>query len=79
MLSLRKSYNTGIVYYGYSGDLLSIIHPTLRRSMPKESLEKWPVNNCAEFSACNKALLKGTCLNALDVYTVKTYYVWDTV
>ncbi len=70
--SAAVNRKTGFVYYGYSGDKPNIIHPALRRRMPENSLEKWPVNNCAEFSACNKALLKGACFNDLEVYTVLT-------
>jgi len=63
---------TGRVFYGNSGDMPENIHPQLKRRMPAESLEKWPVENCAEFSAVNKALMKGAKMENLDEHTVRT-------
>ncbi|MEJ2611954.1 MAG: RHS repeat-associated core domain-containing protein [Candidatus Thiodiazotropha sp.] len=63
---------TGRVFYGYSGDRPTRISSRMLRQMPRESLEDWPVNNCAEFSAVNKALLKGARFEDLEVHTVRT-------
>lgn len=62
---------TGKVYYGDSESIAEDIHPLIRERMPDPSLEKWPVANCAEFNACNNALLNGAKLEDLTVHTVK--------
>ncbi|WP_416054401.1 RHS repeat-associated core domain-containing protein [Pectobacterium carotovorum] len=64
---------TGKVYYGFSGrPLPNSIHPHLAERMPSPSLERWPVQNCAEFKGVNQALLDGARLENLEVHTVKT-------
>lgn len=64
---------TGEVFIGTSGTKPNITNFTILNEMPKESLEKWQVNNCAEVDALNKAMnRKGTKLSDLEVYTVRT-------
>lgn len=48
------------------------VHPKLRPSYPKKSLEDWHIENCAEFKAVNRALHRGSRLEDLDVATVRT-------
>lgn len=52
--------------------LPNLIHPDLAGRRPPTSLEPWPVANCAEFKAVNKALLGGSKLNSLEVHTIRT-------
>lgn len=64
---------TGEVFTGHSGVRPDVKHPALLDAMPKDSLERWPVNNCAEVDALNKAMSRrGTKLGDLKVYTVRT-------
>jgi RHS repeat-associated protein len=64
---------TGRVYYGRSGVLKSIeeLEPTLKEMIPKESLEKWIVTNCAECDALNSALKGGAKVEDLEMHTLK--------
>ena len=62
---------TGKVYFGDSGARPDVISPDLKAKIPSESFEDWPVNNCAEFDAVNKAMLDGADINDLEVATVK--------
>ena len=64
---------TGSVYYGKSGVLKSVedINPDLKKLLPKESLEKWSVTNCAECDALNQALKNGADIKDLEMHTVK--------
>jgi len=48
-----------------------VIHPDLASRMPSTSLEEWRVGNCAEFNACNTALLRGARLEDLVFATVR--------
>lgn len=64
---------TGKSYPGTSGrPYPETIAPELANKMPSESLEKWPVENCAEFKATNNALLDGAKPENLEVHTVVT-------
>ena len=47
-------------------------HPALQDSMPDPSLMPWHVTNCADFNACNAAMLNGSSINDLYVYAVRT-------
>ncbi|MEJ7736626.1 MAG: DUF6531 domain-containing protein [Chitinophagaceae bacterium] len=47
---------SGRTYTGLSGDKPNNLHPNLASVVPSRSSEKWPVNNCAEVSAYDKAL-----------------------
>ena len=73
MVSVAIDQKTGKKYYGKSGSRPENIHPILRRQMPKNSHELWPINNCAEFEAVNNAL-KGGVQNMKDlhIYTIRT-------
>lgn len=65
---------TGHVYEGISKTLTSTtsqISPRLKLLLPKESLEKWPVLNCSECDAFNKALKSGADVNDLEMHTLK--------
>jgi hypothetical protein len=60
------------VYYGRSGKPLpQQTAPLLESRKPKESLEPWRVENCAEFKAVNQALLDGAQIQNLEVHTVR--------
>ena len=63
---------TGIAYYGESGYISSNINKILTQRMPAESLEKWAIENCAEFNAVNNALNRGAKIEDLMIYTIKT-------
>jgi hypothetical protein len=64
---------TGKPYFGESGrPFPTSIDPKLATRMPSPSMEKWPVENCAEFKAVNNALLDGAKLENLEIHTVKT-------
>jgi RHS repeat-associated protein len=71
MASAVVDTSTGKVYLGRSGALPSNVHPTLGQRMPPSSLEEWPVNNCAEFDALNRALHGGASLDNLEMATVR--------
>jgi RHS repeat-associated protein len=71
MASAVVDTSSGKVYLGRSGALPGDIHPDLRARMPASSLEEWPVNNCAEFDALNKALHDGASLDNLEMATVR--------
>ena len=58
------------MYSGNSGEKPDDIHPDLLAKMPEQSMEKWSVNNCAEFAACNKALNDGAEMKNLQIHTV---------
>jgi hypothetical protein len=64
---------TGKVYYGRSGILKSVeeLEPQLKEMVPKQSLEKWSVTNCAECDAINSALKNGAKTENLEMHTVK--------
>ncbi|MBM4361115.1 MAG: VCBS repeat-containing protein [Deltaproteobacteria bacterium] len=62
---------TGAVSRGTSGTTPSLIHPEMARRMPSPSLEKWSPSNCAEFNACNNAMLNGSQIKNLEVHTVQ--------
>ncbi|WP_424036704.1 RHS repeat-associated core domain-containing protein, partial [Neisseria flavescens] len=47
---------TGRIFYGESGKLNDVVHPELKKALPKTSMEKWSTTNCAEVNALNKAL-----------------------
>jgi len=64
---------TGDVYYGTSGTSPGEVAPLLQGRIPDPSLEDWAPSNCAEFNACNNALLNGASIEDLDVYTVRTF------
>jgi hypothetical protein len=48
------------------------IHPELRARMPNQSLEDWPIENCAEFKATNRALWDGAEFENLDGATINS-------
>jgi hypothetical protein len=62
---------TGNVYYGQSGSVPDLIHPDLASRLPSPSLEPWPPGNCAEFNACNAALLNGANFENLIYSTIR--------
>lgn len=73
MVSVAIDQKTGKKYYGMSGSKPENIHPILRKQMPADSHELWPINNCAEFDAVNNALKGGAKkMEDLHVYTVRT-------
>ena len=49
----------------------SSINPQLTKLLPKESLEKWNVTNCAECDALNNALNAGADIKNLEMHTLK--------
>ncbi len=69
--SVAVDTKTGKVYHGDSGAPDQIINPTLQQRMPNPSLERWPVDNCAEFQAANAALKDGARMENLVIHTVK--------
>ncbi|MCG8857627.1 type IV secretion protein Rhs, partial [Tenacibaculum finnmarkense] len=48
--------DSGKTYMGQSGTRPSNVHKNLDNTLPKNSKEIWPVNNCGEVDAYNKAL-----------------------
>ena len=46
---------TGKIFYGESGLINTVVHPELKKVIPKTSVEKWSTTNCAEVNALNKA------------------------
>lgn len=65
---------TGMSYYGVNrGYFLSgeKLNPQLAKLMPGVSLNDYPLGNCAEFQAINRALNAGAKLKNLHVYTMK--------
>lgn len=46
--------------------------PELAARLPKQSLERWAVTNCAEVAACAKAIRDGAKLKNLTVVTIRT-------
>ncbi|HTM99775.1 MAG TPA: YwqJ-related putative deaminase, partial [Pedobacter sp.] len=64
---------TGKVYYGRSGVLKSVedLNAQLKSLIPKESLEKWSVTNCAECDALNNALNDGAKIKDLEMHTLQ--------
>jgi hypothetical protein len=72
-VSVIVDRKTGRVYEGISGGIKSLdeVHPGLRELLPEKSLEKWPVTNCAECDALNKALHDGAELGNLEMHTMK--------
>jgi hypothetical protein len=67
---------TGNVFRGVSGGgrvlALNGIPPDLLARMPIEGLERWAVDNCAEFRAVNDALNAGAKIENLQVHNVYT-------
>jgi uncharacterized Zn-binding protein involved in type VI secretion len=61
---------TGRVYTADSGSPGQNINPTLQQRMPNPSMERWPVDNCAEFQAANRALADGARMEDLVIHTV---------
>ena len=61
-------------FTGYNGEDPGEIHPVLQNiidtKFPKGSKESWPITNCAEFVAVNKALKAGHEINDLSFSTV---------
>lgn len=73
--SVVYDVSTGKYYYGMnkgvklSGDELN---KTLSDMLPKESLNRYEVGNCAEVDAINQALNNNANLKNLYVYTIDT-------
>ena len=66
---------TGNYYYGMNqGMALSgeAINPTLQTWMPEQTLNKYPLGNCAEIDAINQALNAGACPQDIYMYTINT-------
>lgn len=66
---------TGNYYYGMNqGMVLSgeAINPTLQTWMPEQTLNKYPLGNCAEIDAINQALNAGACPQDIYMYTINT-------
>lgn len=61
-------------FTGYNGEDPGEIHPVLQNILdtqfPKGSKTSWPITNCAEFVAINKALKAGHEINDLSFFTV---------
>lgn len=72
---------TGKVYPGISGAVKSVeeLEPAVRSLLPKESLEKWPVFQCADCDALNAAVKDGARLKDLHMYTVKIHKKEGTI
>lgn len=61
------------MYFDRSGNKrLKNPSPPLRELMPVPSLERWRVDNCAEFRVANTALKGGAKLDDLVIHTVRT-------
>lgn len=73
-VSVTVDLTTGKSYYGVSGWAVKSnnINPILKHKMPPQSLEKWCIENCAEFNSVNNALNAGAKLENLEVHTVYT-------
>jgi RHS repeat-associated protein len=59
LLSVAVSKTTGRFYIGVNGHGIPIdeLQQDLKAILPKEKLEIWDVENCAEVQACNNALI----------------------
>ena len=67
---------TGKLYFGRNGGIDKFgdtLHPTLKRILPKKSLNGLPTPwNCAEADAINQALRDGVELSHMRIYTIST-------
>ena len=64
--------STGKTYFGESQKAkLESLDPRLKNALPKESLEKWSPENCAEVDAFDKALKDGARTENLEMHTMR--------
>lgn len=71
MATAAVDRTTGEVFTGASGTR-TVRPASLDDLLPSQSLEPWPVANCAEVAACAAAIASGSRLEDLDIYTVRT-------
>ncbi len=72
-VSLAYDENTGKIYYGYNRGIElnnAPINLILQSILPKNSLNQFPLTNCAECDAINNALNGGSKLKDLHIYTI---------
>lgn len=63
--------STWTPYFGQSGSIPEVLDPQLASRFPVPNLQRWLPGNCAEFEACNSAVLNGASIDNLIYSTVK--------
>ena len=72
-ITVVRNTKTGQIFLGRSGELIDEenINQTLVDKMNHGSKEKWPIENCSECGALNKALNAGSEWENLEMHTLR--------